>query len=143
MAKPRPEKKPEPAAPGTTRILPIQLQLGDRVTDATGEWEVITRPYVSAGGKLASAHVRKIGRPETTDADLERPRAHRSETRGGEVNEERDTDERLWHPWLRINRVLRAMLTTRRSAEAWPQAKAEFKKALALRSEIRRAGWFN
>src|SRR6266581_1919431 len=40
MAKPRPEKKPEPAAPGTTRILPIQLQLGDRVTDATGEWEV-------------------------------------------------------------------------------------------------------
>jgi len=67
MAKPRPEKKPEPAAPGTTRILPIQLQLGDRVTDATGEWEVITRPYVSAGGKLASAHVRKIGRPEATD----------------------------------------------------------------------------
>src|SRR5947199_7046524 len=66
MAKPRPEKKPEPAAPGTTRILPIQRQLGDRVTDATGEWEVITRPYVSAGGKLASAHVRKIGRPETT-----------------------------------------------------------------------------
>jgi hypothetical protein len=40
MAKPRPEKKPEPAAPGTTRILPIQLQLWDRVTDATGEWEV-------------------------------------------------------------------------------------------------------
>ena len=29
------------------------------------------------------------------------------------------------------------------SAEAWPQVKAEFAKALALRSEIRRAGWFN
>ena len=54
-----------------------------------------------------------------------------------------DTAARLWHPWLRINRVLRAMLTTRWSAEAWPQVKAEFKKALALRSEIRRAGWFN
>ena len=26
------------------------------------------------------------------------------------MNEECDTDERLWHPWLRINRVLRAML---------------------------------
>jgi len=50
------------------------------------------------------------------------------------MHEERDTDERLWHPWLRINRVLRAMLTTRWSAEAWPQVKAEFKKALALRS---------
>ncbi len=52
-------------------------------------------------------------------------------------------DERIWHPWLRINRVLRAMLTTRWSAEAWPQVKAEFKKALALKSQIRRAGWFN
>ncbi len=54
-----------------------------------------------------------------------------------------DTDARLWHPWLRINRVLRAMLHERWSAEAWPQVKAEFKKALALKSQIRRAGWFN
>jgi hypothetical protein len=45
----------------------------------------------------------------------------------------------LWHPWLRINRVLRVMLHTRWSVEAWPQVKAEFKKALALRSQIRRA----
>jgi hypothetical protein len=35
------------------------------------------------------------------------------------------------------------MLHERWSAEAWPQVKAEFTKALALRSEIRRAGWFN
>ena len=47
-----------------------------------------------------------------------------------------DTDARLWHPWLRINRVLRAMLHERWSAEAWPQVKAEFKKALALKSQI-------
>ena len=53
------------------------------------------------------------------------------------------TDARLWHPWLRINRVLRVMLHERWSAEAWPQVKAEFKKALALKSQIRRAGWFN
>jgi len=39
-----------------------------------------------------------------------------------------DTDARLWHPWLRINRALRVMLQTR---------------AVALRSEIRRTGWFN
>ena len=43
----------------------------------------------------------------------------------------------------RINRVLRAMLHTRWSAEAWSQVKVEFRRALALRSEIRRAGWFN
>ena len=54
-----------------------------------------------------------------------------------------DTDARLWHPCLRINRVLRVMLHTRWSAEAWPQVKAEFNKALALKSQIRRAGWFN
>ena len=52
-------------------------------------------------------------------------------------------DARLWHPWLRINRVLRLMLQTRWSAEAWAEVRVEFKKALALRSEIRRAGWLN
>jgi hypothetical protein len=51
-----------------------------------------------------------------------------------------DTDARLWHPWLRIDRVLRVMLHTRWSAEAWSQVRVEFRKALALRSEIRRAG---
>ena len=45
------------------------------------------------------------------------------------------------HPWLRINRVLRVMLQMHWSAEAWSQVRVEFKRALALRSEIRRAGW--
>ncbi|HEY3067364.1 MAG TPA: hypothetical protein VGL09_16350 [Methylomirabilota bacterium] len=35
------------------------------------------------------------------------------------MNGERDTDTRLWRPWLCINRVLRVMLHTRWSAEAW------------------------
>ena len=51
-----------------------------------------------------------------------------------------DTDARLWHPWLRINRVLRVMLHTHRSAKDWVQVRVEFKRALALRSEIRLAG---
>jgi len=50
-------------------------------------------------------------------------------------------DARLWHPWLRINRVLRVMLDTRWSEEAWSVVRIEFRKALAARSEIRRAGW--
>jgi hypothetical protein len=54
-----------------------------------------------------------------------------------------DTDARLRHRWLRINRVLRVMLHTRWSAEAWAQVRVEFRKALALRSKIRRAGWFS
>jgi len=51
-----------------------------------------------------------------------------------------DTDARRWHPWLRINRVPRVMLHTRSSAEAWSEIKVEFRKALALRTEIRRRG---
>jgi hypothetical protein len=35
------------------------------------------------------------------------------------------------------------MLHTRWSAEAWAEVRVEFKKALTLRSQIRRAGWFN
>jgi len=41
----------------------------------------------------------------------------------GKVN---DTDAHLWHPWLRINRVLRVMLHTHWSAQAWPQVRVEF-----------------
>jgi hypothetical protein len=52
-------------------------------------------------------------------------------------------DARLWHPWLRINRVLRVMLHAHWSTEAWSQVRVEFRKALALRSEIRRSEWFN
>ena len=33
------------------RILPMQLRLGDRLTAETGEYEVIGRPYTTAGGK--------------------------------------------------------------------------------------------
>jgi hypothetical protein len=54
-----------------------------------------------------------------------------------------DADARLWHPWLRINRVLRVMLHTRWSAEQWSVVRIEFRKAAALRSQILRAGWFN
>jgi len=61
----------------------------------------------------------------------------------GERDEGAMTYARLWHPWLRINRVLRVMLRTRWSAEAWLIVRVEFRHALALRNEIRRAGWFN
>jgi hypothetical protein len=41
------------------------------------------------------------------------------------------TDARLWHPWLRINRVMRVMLHTRWSGEAWSVIRVEFRRALA------------
>jgi len=49
----------------------------------------------------------------------------------------------IWHPWLRINHVLRVIRQTGWSTEVWSRVRVEFKRAVALRSEIRRAGWFN
>lgn len=43
-----------------------------------------------------------------------------------------DVDARLWHSWLRINRVLRVMLHTRWNAEGWSVVRIEFRRALAL-----------
>jgi hypothetical protein len=41
----------------------------------------------------------------------------------------------LWHLWLRINGVLRVMLQTRWSVDAWSEVRVEFKRALhALRT---------
>jgi hypothetical protein len=42
-----------------------------------------------------------------------------------------------------ITASMRVMLQTHWSAEAWSQVRVEFNRALALRSEIQRAGWFN
>src|SRR5262249_44309986 len=47
-------------------------------------------------------------------------------------------DARLWHPWLRINRVLRVMLQTRWSAEAWFVVRVEFRRAPALHLAVPR-----
>ena len=42
----------------------MELQVGDRLTDSTGEWEVVRRrPYTSPGGKSTHAHVQRIGQP--------------------------------------------------------------------------------
>ncbi len=67
MARPRPEKKPAPAAPSTTRILPMPLRIGDRLVHETGEWEVIGPLYRSPGGKTAHVRVQGVGQPAVTD----------------------------------------------------------------------------
>jgi hypothetical protein len=84
VAKPRPEKKrpkskpvqpplpgmPPPEPPGTARVLPMQLQIGDRMTDSTGEWQVVGRPYTSAGGKSTSARVQRPDKPGVTETRM-------------------------------------------------------------------------
>ena len=44
----------------------MELQVGDRFVDETGEWEVIGPLYRSPGGKNAGARVRKVGRADVT-----------------------------------------------------------------------------
>jgi hypothetical protein len=61
----RPSKKREPQAAGDTKILPMELQLGDRITDETGEWEVIRQPYTTAGGRTVHARVQRINEPDS------------------------------------------------------------------------------
>ena len=59
-----PESSPAPAA---TRILPMQLLIGDRISDETGEWEVAGRPHTTAGGKIAHVRVRKVDQPNVIE----------------------------------------------------------------------------
>jgi hypothetical protein len=48
------------------RVLPMELQVGDRLTDETGEYEVIGRPYTSAAGKSAHVRVKRVDNAEVT-----------------------------------------------------------------------------
>jgi hypothetical protein len=55
----------------------------------------------------------------------------------------RRLDPRWQHFWLRIQRVLKAMLTERWDAATWRRVRREIPKALAERDRVKRAGWFN
>ena len=63
MAKSRSEKKGAPTAPSDPKILPMELLVGDRLTDKMGEWEVIRQPYTTAGGRVVHARVQRIDDP--------------------------------------------------------------------------------
>src|SRR5262245_27484246 len=64
MAKARPDKKP--AESPARRILPTELQVGDRLTDESGEWQVIGRPYTTGAGKTAHVRVQRVDQPDAT-----------------------------------------------------------------------------
>ena len=49
------------------RVDPMEIQIGDRITDETGEWEIIGRPFSTAAGKTVHARVRKVSDPQLTD----------------------------------------------------------------------------
>ena len=65
MDKSPPGKKRNPQAAADPKILPTDLQVGDRLADETGEWEVIAAPYSTAGGRMIHARVQRIGEPDS------------------------------------------------------------------------------
>ena len=48
-------------APEPLRILPIQLQIGDRLSDEEGVWEVTGHPFTTREGKVVHATIQKPG----------------------------------------------------------------------------------
>ena len=69
------EKKPEPAPPAIRWFLPMELQIGDRLADETGTWEVIGHPYTTASGKDARVRVHRVDR-KPGDTEIRVWRAH-------------------------------------------------------------------
>jgi len=61
MAKPKPKPPRNADEPTPVRVLPMELRIGDRLTDETGVWEVIGRPYTSPNGKTVHARVQRVG----------------------------------------------------------------------------------
>jgi len=60
-------KKREPTAPAANTVLPMELQVDDRLADKTGEWEVVGRPFTTAAGQMLMPALREVGKPEATD----------------------------------------------------------------------------
>jgi hypothetical protein len=49
---------------GTARVLLMLVRIGDRLTDETGEYEIIGRPYTTNSGKDVHVRVRRVDNAE-------------------------------------------------------------------------------
>ena len=58
---------PPPEPPGTTRVFPMQLQVGDKLSGENGPWEVVGRPRTTGGGKKTEARVQRADKPGLTE----------------------------------------------------------------------------
>jgi len=45
----------------------MQLRVGDRFADETGEWKVVGPPYSTASGKIVHARVQSVGQPASAE----------------------------------------------------------------------------
>ena len=70
MAKAKRVKKPGPPKAPELRLLPLQLQIGDRFSTERGEWRVTGRPFTTAAGKNAHARAELVKQPTVTEIFL-------------------------------------------------------------------------
>jgi hypothetical protein len=63
----RSTKKTVQEPPRAGSVLPMELRVGDRFTDETGEWEITGHPFTSRGGKTVHARVKQIGELAVTE----------------------------------------------------------------------------
>src|SRR5262249_10295884 len=97
---------------------------------------------VAAGGILAGAVAADLRHPEPASERHRSP--HPAQPTGGIGREDGSpTPPPVWRPWVRVSRAFRPVLSARWDVTTWPITKAEMTKALELRRQIRRAGWFN
>jgi hypothetical protein len=89
VPRPRPEKKSAPQTGADTKILPMDLRVGDRLIDETGEWEVIGRPYTTNTGKGARVRVRRVGQPDVTEIRIWRAHERVRVKRVGRTEEDK------------------------------------------------------
>jgi hypothetical protein len=83
MARPKSAKKIQPTTSAERRILPMELHVGDRLADETGEWVIVSRPYTTNAGKDARVRVRRVGQPDVTEIRIWRAHERISVKRAG------------------------------------------------------------
>jgi hypothetical protein len=83
VARSRPEKN----APAVSKILPMQLRVGDRLADETGEWKAIGQPYTTNAGRDARVRVQRVGQPDV--AEIRIWRAHERNVKRASAEEGR------------------------------------------------------
>ena len=92
--------------PPERRVLPMELHVGDRLTDETAEWEIIGRPSTNEHGEdRACPRAPRRSARRHGDSDVGRARADQREASQGVIGRRRPTgalaDERDRHRWER------------------------------------------
>ena len=95
-------------------------------------WSAYRRSFKGTDNNLPTAAVRNAGRLDAQRLTILR------------CTLAMPADAPVWqHKWLRLQLVIRELLTTRWDAKSWPMAKAELRKALSLQRRLQRAAWWN